>query len=153
MTEPKRGRGRPAFKPTPAMRRTVERMVSCGDVKDTIARAIGCSIPTLELYFDEELKNGWAKKRQELLNWMFNGAKKGNATLIKRLEEMTRISGAAADFEARQEKAGAGASPQQPASRAAKPGKKEVQREEAFTAGVNSEWGEDLAPIPGTKPN
>jgi hypothetical protein len=36
-------------------------MVSCGDGKDTVSRAIGCSIPTLELHFEEELKDGWAK--------------------------------------------------------------------------------------------
>ncbi|TGS80969.1 resolvase, partial [Mesorhizobium sp. M3A.F.Ca.ET.175.01.1.1] len=57
MKTPKRGRGRPAFQPTAAMRRTVELMVSCGDSKETVARAIGCSVPTLELHFDEELKN------------------------------------------------------------------------------------------------
>lgn len=152
MTAPKRGRGRPAFKPTPALRRTVELMVSCGDSKDIVSRAIGCSIPTLELHFNEELKNGYAKKRREILTWMERGARKGNATLIKRLEEMTRVTGAAADFEA-QQRDGASTTPATAPMRAAKRGKKEVQREDAFHAGTNSEWGEDLAPIAGTKPN
>ncbi|TGP22307.1 MULTISPECIES: hypothetical protein [unclassified Mesorhizobium] len=152
MKTPKRGRGRPAFQPTAAMRRTVELMVSCGDSKETVARAIGCSVPTLELHFDEELKNGYAKKRREILTWMERGARKGNATLIKRLEEMTRVTGAAADFEA-QQKDGASPAPVAGPARAAKRGKKEVQREDAFNAGVNSEWGDDLAPLPGTKPN
>ncbi|MER8387297.1 hypothetical protein [Mesorhizobium sp. M0968] len=133
------------------MKRTVEQMVACGDSHDTIARAIGIQDNTLRAHFADELKNGYAKKRREILKLMYDGAKKGNATLIKRLEEMTRISGAAADFETRQEQAGA--APQQLSARVAKPGKKETQREEAFTAGTNSEWGEDLAPIPGTKPN
>lgn len=148
MKKPARSRGRPAFIPTVAMKRTVERMVACGDSKDTIARAVGCSIPTLDLHFDEELKNGFAKKRREILNWMYDGARKGNATLIKRLEEMTRLQGAAADFEARDE-----GTTSTPKPRAVKLGKKEIQREDAMAAGVNSEWGEDLAPLPGTKPN
>lgn len=153
MKKPARRPGRPSFKPTATMRRTVEQMVACGDSHDTIARAIGVQDNTLRAHFADELKNGYAKKRKEILKLMYDGAKAGNATLIKRLEEMTRISGAAADFEARQKETGAPAATQAPVARAAKPGKKEVQREEAFHAGTNSEWGEDLAPIPGTKPN
>jgi len=132
------------------MKRTVEQMVSCGDSKDTIARAIGCSVPTLDLHFEEELKNGYAKKRREVLSWMYAGAKKGNATLIKRLEEMTRLQGAAADFDGNKDKPSEAPAPRPWSARR---GKKEQQREEAFTAGTNSEWGEDLAPLPGTKPN
>jgi hypothetical protein len=151
MTQNKRGRGRPAFKPTPAMRRTVELMVACGDSQETVARALDIDDDTLRKHFPEELKNGWAKKRREVLRWLEAGARKGNATLIKRLEEMTRLQGAATDFEGRGDEKGA-ASTSAP-SRSRKLGKKEQQREEAFAAGLNSEWGEDLAPLPGTKPN
>jgi hypothetical protein len=129
------------------MRRTVELMVSCGDSKDTVSRAIGCSIPTLELHFEEELKDGWAKKRREVLRWMEAGARKGNATLIKRLEEMTRLAGAAADFDR-----GAGDQSETPAApqpRVRRMGKKEQLREDALTAGVDNEWGDDLAPPSG----
>gem|GEM_PF-885743 len=139
--------GRPAFKPTAAHRRKVEQMISCGDHKTTVARAIGISVPTLELHFAEELDNGWAKKRAEVLDMLFKSAKKGNVTAQRTLESMTRTAGAAADFD-KPEKG-----EQAPIPRTTKRGKKEVQREEALNAGQNSEWGEDLAPIPGTRPN
>lgn len=142
-------RGRPLFKPTVAHRRKVEQMMSCGDHKTTIARAIGISVPTLELHFAEELDNGWAKKRAELIDMLWKSAKKGNVTAQRTLENMTRLVGAAADFE-RQLPDG---EPAAPAPRVVKLGKKEIQREAALVAGQNSEWGEDLAPLPGTKPN
>lgn len=145
-------RGRPLFKPTPAMRRTVEQMVSVGDSQVTIARALGIAKDTLELHFAEELKTGYAKKRREVLDLLFKAAKKGNVTALRTLEGMTRVAGAAADFD---EKAGRDETSDKPIapSRAVKLGKKEIQREEAFNAGLHSEWGEDLAPLPGTKPN
>jgi hypothetical protein len=146
MTKPRAGRGRPAFNPTPAMRRTVERMVACGDSQNTIARAIGIEDDTLRKHFDEELKNGYAKKRREVLNWMYEGARKGNATLIKRLEEMTRLAGAAADFDRAGDKPETPAAPQ---PRVRRMGKKEQLREDALTAGVDNEWGDDLAPPSG----
>lgn len=148
MTDPTRSRGRPQFKATPSVRKAVEQMVACGDSKQTIARAVGCSVPTLDLHFEEELKTGYAKKRREVLQWMYAGAKKGNATLIKRLEEMTRLQGAAADFDKDAETTEPAAKPRGP-----KMGKKDVQREEALNAGVNSEWGDDLAPLAGSKLN
>lgn len=145
-------RGRPRFKPTPAMRRNVEQMVSVGDSQETIARAIGIAKDTLELHFAEELKTGYAKKRREVLDLLFKAAKKGNVTALRTLEAMTRVAGAAADFD---ERAGQGEENDKPItpSRAVKLGKKEIQREEALLAGQNSEWGEDLAPLPGTRPN
>jgi hypothetical protein len=61
---------------------------------------------------------------------------------------MTGTTGAGADFEGREQ-----SSAPQPSAPAIRKGKKEQQREEAFAAGQNSEWGEDLAPLPGTRPN
>ncbi|MBR2689180.1 MAG: hypothetical protein IKE42_15110 [Aquamicrobium sp.] len=147
----KRPRGRPQFKPTAAQRRTVEQMVSCGDSKRMIARALKIDEDTLGKHFLEELENGAARKRREVLDMLYKGAKKGNATLIKRLEEMTRISGAKENFDQPEKPRGKAAAPAQP--RAPKLGKKEIQREAAMAAGQNSEWGDDLAPLPGTKPN
>lgn len=89
------GRGRPQFKPTPALRRKVEELVSCGMSKDECARAIGCSTPTLEKYFEDELANGVAKKRAEVIGMLYRAAKKGNVTAQKKLEEMIRVAGAA----------------------------------------------------------
>lgn len=137
----KRGRGRPAFKPTPRMRVTVERMLACGDSQNTVARALGIDDDTLRKHFAEEIANGAAKRRLEVVNAIFDGVKAKNASLIRRAEEMTRIASVQADLR-----------PDDPAPgpRTDKRGKKEVRRDEALAAGEDSEWGEDLKPLRGT---
>lgn len=82
--------GRPPFKPTAAMRRQVEELRSCGMSEDSIARAIGISTPTLQKHFAEELLNGSAKKRAEVIRMLYRSAAKGNVSAQKKLEEMTR---------------------------------------------------------------
>lgn len=148
MMTAKRGRGRPSFVPTPALRRTVERMIACGDTHDVVARALGIDPNTLRKHFESELAHGYAKKRREIVDMLFDGAKKGNASLIKRVEEMTRLAGPAADFEARDP-----AGTEQKRTRQPVKGKKEVQRDEAMNAGLSSDWGDDLPVLPGTRPN
>ncbi|MBE1208121.1 hypothetical protein [Aminobacter carboxidus] len=123
------GRGRPPFKPTPALRRKVEELVSCGMSKDECARAIGCSTPTLEKYFEEELANGVAKKRAEVIGLLYREAKKGNVTAQKKLEEMTRVASAAEAVGAR-----SGTKPV-PQERAPKLGKKEERQAAAGRVG------------------
>lgn len=135
----RRQRGRPPFKATPVRRRTVERMCACGDSHYTIARALEIDDDTLRKHFPEELAGGAAKRRREVVEMVFKGASAGNATLIKRLEEMTRVSSAEVDpLEPREI----------PAARAPKLGKKEVQRQDAMAAGESSDWGDDLKPPP-----
>lgn len=138
-------RGRREFRPTRPMRTSVERMVACGDSQETIARALGCDAKTLRKHFVAELATGYAKQRRAAIALLFDGAAKGNASLIKRVEEMTRMSAAAADFD-RPETAAR-------APRAAKPGKKEILHQEALAAGLDSDWGEDLKPPPNSLPN
>ncbi|WP_109658762.1 hypothetical protein [Mesorhizobium loti] len=145
-------RGRPAWKPTTAIRRTVEEMRSCGESEATIARSLGIDADTLRKHCADELDNGFSHRRREVIGLLYKSARSGNVTAQKRLEEMTRLAGAAVEFEEKSKQPGATEAPVAP-SRATKRGKKEVQRDEAFSAGTNSEWGEDLAPIPGTKPN
>ncbi|TPJ60836.1 hypothetical protein [Mesorhizobium sp. B2-6-1] len=145
-------RGRPQWKPTAAIRRTVEEMRSCGESEATIARSLGIDADTLRKHCADELDNGFSHRRREVIGLLYKSARGGNVTAQKRLEEMTRLAGAAAEFDDKQKQAGPTA-PQPVATRSPKRGKKEVQREDAFHAGTNSEWGEDLAPIPGTKPN
>lgn len=99
------GRGRPQFKPTSALRRKVEELLTGGMSKDECARAIGCSTPTLEKHFEEELANGIAKKRAEVIGLLFKSARKGNVTAQKKLEEMSRVSGAAEAVTGREPKA------------------------------------------------
>lgn len=88
----KRGRGRPAFAPTAAQRRTVEEMISCGETKRSVYLALGIDEATLNKHFAVELETGGAKKRKELLGLLWKQARKGNATCIKKLEDMQRIA-------------------------------------------------------------
>lgn len=121
--------GRPPFKATPTMRRKVEELVSCGMKQEDIARAVGCSHPTLRQHFGCELAGGLAKKRAEVIGLLYRQAKKGNVTAQKKLEEMTRLAGAEAAFN----------EPRQPAL-----GKKEQAADAAKTAGAGTGWGDDL---------
>lgn len=91
----KRGRGRPAFVPTASQRRTVQEMISCGETKRSVFLALGIDEATLNKHFAVELETGGAKKRQELLSLLWKGARKGNASCIKKIEEMQRAAGAA----------------------------------------------------------
>lgn len=134
---PKR-RGRPAYAPTKALRLTVERMCSVGDSQDTIARALGMDANTLRKHFADELLNGASRQRRKVVEMVYSGAAKGNATLIKRVEEMTRASSASVEDDV-------GASP----VRQPRLGKKEAQHQEALGAGKDGEWGDDLAPLTG----
>ncbi len=138
-------RGRPPFKPTAALRLTVERMRACGDTHDTIARALGIDDDTLRKHFPGELLNGSARQRRKVVEAVFRGVDNDNATLIKRAEEMTRASAGSADLDGETR-------PEKP-PRQRKLGKKEVQHQEALAAGADSEWGEDLQPPPGTPVN
>lgn len=96
--------GRPIFKATPALRREVAELVSCGMIQDDIARAIGCSTPTLQKHFDEELKTGTARKRAEVIKLLYRNARAGNVSAQKQLETMTKI-GAASDAVGRRSEA------------------------------------------------
>ncbi|MDB5582149.1 MAG: hypothetical protein JWR80_7325 [Bradyrhizobium sp.] len=96
--------GRPAFKPTAATRRKVEEWVSCGMSQDDCARALGISTPTLVKHFEEELANGVAKKRAEVIGMLYKAAKTGNVTAQKKLEEMSRVAGAAEAVKGREKK-------------------------------------------------
>lgn len=89
-----RRRGRPAFKPTAAMRRTVEQMKFCGESENTIARALGIDPDTLRKHFVDELANGHAHQRQEVIGMLFTSAKNGNVSAQKKLEELGRVAAA-----------------------------------------------------------
>jgi predicted transcriptional regulator len=124
-------RGRPPFKPTATMRRKVEELVSCGMSQDECARALDISVPTLTKHFEEELANGTAKKRAEVIGMIFRSAKKGNVSAQKKLEEMSRIAGAAEAIKGREKKV-------------PEPGKKE--QEKIAAANVTGKFAPPAAP-------
>lgn len=133
--------GRPPFKPTAAQRRQVEELVSCGMGHTDIARALGIARETLRKYFADELAEGLARRRAEVIALLYKSARKGNVSAQKALDLATARAGAQASF----------AEDAEPAPRPVKLGKKEQAQLDAATAGEGSEWGDDLKP--GIRPN
>ncbi len=117
-------RGRPPFAATPTLRRKVSELTACGMSQDDIARAIGCSSPTLVVHFADELTTGRARRRAEVIGLLFRQARRGNVTAQKALEQLTGMS-----------------PPGSPAPQAArKSGKKEQAEIDAGTAAEGTEW-------------
>lgn len=83
----------------------VEQMRFCGESHDVIARALGIEANTLRKHFADELLNGHANRRREVVGMLFREAQKGNVSAIKRLDEMGRAAGAAEAVERRETKA------------------------------------------------
>jgi predicted transcriptional regulator len=133
----KRGRGRPAFKPTQLHRRKVEQYVCGGMSHDAIAKVLGVSDETLRKHFAAELSTGAERRRAEVIDLLFASARKGNVTAQKKLEEMSGRSVAEAAFTAPE------AEDAKPA-KVPKLGKKEVAAQDAETAGAGTAWGDDL---------
>lgn len=127
------------------MRLSVERMLACGDAQNSVARALGIDDDTLRKHFAEEIATGAAKRRLQVVNAVFDGVREGNASLIRKAEEMTRAAAAQAGIRDPLD--------QPTASGVDRRGKKEIRRDEAATAGEGSEWGEDLKPLRGTPLN
>jgi hypothetical protein len=78
VSEPKRGRGQPPFKPSPEQRRQVETLSGFGITLDQIALIIGCSKPTLIKHFSRELALGDAKATARVAQSLFQKAVNGD---------------------------------------------------------------------------
>lgn len=100
-----RKRGRPAYRPTLEDRQIVEQMKFCGESDNTIARALGIDPDTLRRHFVDELADGHAQRRKEVIGLLFTAARNGNVAAVKKLEEMGRAAGAAEAVKAREPKA------------------------------------------------
>ncbi len=119
--------GRLPFQVTDEMRLRVEEYVSCGMTQEQIAKALGCDCDTLRKHCHDELVNGRARRRAEVVEMIFGTARKGNVTAQKKLEEMTAVYAEPED--------------NQPAKSEPKLGKKEIAQLEAERAGTGTEWG------------
>lgn len=129
----------PPFKVTPAKRQEVQQLKACGMSEDDIARAIGCSTPTLRKHFAEELRTGHAKKRAEVIRMLFKTAKAGNVSAQRKLVDLTA---AAADFPPPNQ-----ADDADGARKPAK-GKKEAAQEAAVNAAKGTDWDDLLTDGP-----
>lgn len=92
----KRGRGRPAFDPTPELRMQVTEYKAAGMTNDDIAVVMRISRPTLEKHFAAELRVGPAARRAELIQLMWTAARSGKLPAQKALLEMSDITSAEA---------------------------------------------------------
>jgi transposase-like protein len=133
-------RGRPAFKPTATQRRIVREMKSVGESDERVAQALGIDSNTLRKHFRTQLDHGLAIQRREIVAMLYTSARSGNVSAMKRLEELSRVAGAAAHFV------------DEVAPKPPELGKKEAAAQAALTAGDNSDWGDDLR-TPPTRPN
>ena len=108
MTEKPKGPskgGRPSYRPSLEDRATVEELKFVGESDNTIARALGIDPDTLRKHFADELADGHAQRRKEVIGLLFKSARDGNVAAQKKLEEMGRASGAAEAVKARETKA------------------------------------------------
>ncbi|HEU4986874.1 MAG TPA: hypothetical protein VFT89_07395 [Rhizobiaceae bacterium] len=97
--------GRPPYRPSIEERQTVEEMKYCGESDNVIARALGIDPDTLRKHFVDELADGHAHRRKEVISLLFKSARDGNVSTQKKLEEIGRASGAAEAVKAREAKA------------------------------------------------
>jgi len=118
------------------LRREVEQMVACGMSEDDAARGIGCSTPTLQKYFSEELMTGRAKRRREIISMLFRAARAGNVSAQRKLHDMTSEAAAAEQFFAKPKPVS-----EPKAEPTSKPTARERAQVESEKAGDGNEWG------------
>lgn len=123
--------GRPTHTPTPETRRQVEALASCGTTYELIARVIDISVPTLTKHYGEVLEVAGVKANAMIAQSLYKRALSNDKGAIT-----------AAIFWL---KARAGWRDNIPLDETGAPvGKKEIAQAEAQTAGVGTEWGDDL---------
>lgn len=87
-----RKRGRPAYQPTVEQRKTVEQMKFVGESDATIARALGMDVDTMRRHFDDELADGYAQRRAELVNILFDAARAKKIAAVNALIKLSQAS-------------------------------------------------------------
>jgi hypothetical protein len=83
MTEPRRGRGQPAFDPTEGNRRTVRVLRANGDPLAVIAANIGITEKTLRKHFRAELEDGHGQVRAAMGAAVVKAGLAGNVYAMK----------------------------------------------------------------------
>ena len=124
--------GRPAHVPTEKDRKTVEAMASYGIRQDEIALVLGVSEPTLRQHYRRELAVAAIKANAKMAESLFlQGMSKGPGALGAKIFWL---------------KCRAGWAEAKPAEASGYASKKDAARGAAETAGVGTEWGDDLVP-------
>lgn len=144
---PTRRIGRPQFKPTAKMRNDVAVWKAGGMSNHDIALVLDIDHKTLKKHFDAELTKHWAKKLARVLTARFTAAVKGNVTAQQKFIETGRAVSALAIVEGDTDHVSFADPKRGPPSRKNRIvpiGKKEAAEEAAKTAGLGTEWGDDL---------
>jgi len=127
-------RGRPPHAPTEKDRKTVEAMASYGVPQDEIALVLGVSLPTLRRHYGAVLRVAAIKANAKMAESLFAQAlSNGPGALVAKIFWL---------------KCRAGWTEAKPPAEASAgyQSKKEAARGAAETAGVGTDWGDDLVP-------
>lgn len=146
--EGRRGRGRPPFVPTAAMKRKVSIAAGAGMPHEHIALGIGITWKTLEKHFEYELSIGAYQRRLEVLAGLHKAARKGSSAAAKAyllLEPQVSAPPAAPGDEAKPTE---GKAAETGAVVPGPVGKKEQANADATTAQAGTDWA-DLLPSRG----
>lgn len=140
----KRGRGRPAHKPTERSRRDVSIAAGGGMRHEEIAIALGINTDTLRKYYSKELSVIASQRRMEALQGLHKGAKRGSSSAAKaylaNLPEVVAPPIPPNEAKPAADPAGVPGEPAPPPEL----GKKERAQLEAKTAQVGTDWSELL---------
>ncbi len=149
LKEPKEGAGRPEHEPTNENRNKIMMLLAIGNTIGDVAAAVGLSTKTLRKHYSPLLEARRVARLQldaQLWAALYQKAIGGDVSAMKELGKRLDKH----DLAELADKFGA-APRQQRAAKSEKLGKKEIAQREAETAGVDSEWGDDL--LPSTRVN
>ena len=137
---PRRRSGRPAYAPTFTDRRKVEERRAAGMSVAQIAVSMRIDRQTLEKHFAEEIEFGHSRRRGEVVDMLFQAARKGNVSALKALERMTDLSSVEQAW--MKTAAKAAEAKERAEAKPAKVGKKEQEQVAAKTAEVGTGWSD-----------
>lgn len=137
--------GRPSHEPTDEKRNKIMLLFALGWTKDRIAAALQLSMPTFRKYYFSEIKqagDALLRVKARHIERVWSKAETGDMGAIKEVGRM--IDRVEASHYAHDEN--------EPPLRVPRLGKKEAAKVAAGSAGVDTEWGNDLLGV-GGKPN
>jgi hypothetical protein len=118
------------------MREDVSIWKAGGMSDESIARVLRIDADTMKKHFADELATHWAQKVARVISARYTAAIKGNVSAQTKFLEAARAVGA--------EHTLSQPAPAERKQRVMPVGKKEAADEAARTAGLGTEWGEDL---------
>jgi hypothetical protein len=144
-----RKRGPAPLRPTAAQRRDAQLLMAGGIGEEGIAAIFQLSVNCLRKHFADELLHGRAQKRAENLRRLERAAEEGAVTAMRVLQLVYDKA------EAREQHARESAAERRERAEAAvrqRVSKRQLLERDALTAGLDSDWGDDLLPPSDWRP-